>query len=293
VSVGDKPFALSSACDLTQPLIFINARARNTGITATSGGTVVARTDTGAFEGSQTLPSLGAGAAADIQIKLRHVASSTAPIGVTHAISLLLGPRTLTTLSIAVPAKLCEGVALGPAPAPGAYMTKRHMDVLAAPATPTARPRPIGDLVAKGGFKTVPPLFNVPPPYDMSVTLASDCKAIGDPGTFGPCFAILKKAGVVFSWAWTDKGTGFDTSAAYAAYGAWVGFRLYRVDGGRKSLEETAYDKATTWEHLRGSRNIKGRCYAVAAFLANGGPESALSQAACVPADWEPPFESS
>jgi hypothetical protein len=286
VEYAPRPYTLAATCDLARPLVFVNLIASNEGNAPTGPIRLVAQDASRAIEGDTTLPQLPAKAKSVFaSLSLHRIASSTAPVGGVHRITVTAiagggGVMTrLTPLDVTVAPSFCASAPATSPPAtaatkppagapPAAATTIRPREV---PAMATRTPIPqIGTNRSK--VANVVALVRPAAPVNLHNTGSyTDCGAhVGPIGSL-VCPDMIKSGDLLLIWDWRTDGGPADVD----------GYRVYRVDGGLKQLVYTRANKKdlTLVDVAKPAGGYAGKCYAVTAYLANA--ESELSQPFC------------
>lgn len=198
IAFAQTPYAVASACDPTQPLASLNVLLRNTGDAPTTQQSVNATDAAGGLAGSLSLAPIPAGAAIAVGIPLRRAASSTAPIGGTHAVTVSVGAQRLGPLTVTIPLSLCADS--------GTVMQKQRARVpLAALATASPTPsarfdqnaRAVPGQAATNALARVQ--LSLPVPSDLHYTTnETTCRAHG--GDAISCETLRTHHAVAIYW---------------------------------------------------------------------------------------------
>jgi len=258
-SFASPAYAFAATCDLAQPLAFISVVVANRGTAPLAEIPFSATDASGAFHGSATTQLLPPGAHLTLRIPMLHVPSNAAPIGGTHSIAIMAGLRRVGSLELAVPMTLC--------PNSTQVLSRVHPGL-----TPSASP--LFSQVAKLKSNTSAIILAArTPAVPTNVRNANgvqDCAAhVGLLGAF-VCTDLIRSGRMLLVWDW-QAGFGPD---------AIDGYRVYRVDGGKR-LVYTRADKKdiTLFDVALPAGGYVGTCYAVSAYA--GTSESTLSSTFC------------
>jgi plastocyanin len=259
-SFANPAYTFAAACVLTQPLVFINVVVANRGTAPLAEIPFTATDGTGTLHGNATTQLLAAGAQLTLRIPMLHVPSSATPIGGTHSITVMAGLRRVGSLELPIPMTFC--------PAPTQVFSRVHPGVVAPSASP------IYTQVAKANSnasKIILALHTPAVPGNVrNANGAQDCAAhVGLLGAL-VCPDLIRSGRMLLIWDW-EAGVG---------PAAIDGYRVYRVDGGKR-LVYTRADKKdiTLFDVAVPPGGYVGTCYAVSAYVS--AVESELSPAFC------------
>ena len=256
-------YAFAATCNLAQPLVFINVVVANHGSVPLAGIPLIATDSAGALHGDATTQLLAAGAQLTLRIPMLHVPSSAAQISGTHAITVMAGLRRVGALTVPVPETLC----VTPIPAPLTMSQRVHPNLaVATPPSVTQIAKPNSN-VSKIILDTHTPAV---PGNVRNANGAQDCAAhVGLIGAL-VCPDLIRSGRMLLVWDW-QAGIG---------PAAIDGYRVYRVDGGKR-LVYTRADKKdiTLFDVPLPAGGYVGTCYAVSAYVST--TESGLSGAFC------------
>jgi plastocyanin len=223
----------------------------------------IATDGTGVLHGDATTQPLAPGAQLTLRIPMLHVASSSAAIGGPHSITVMAGLRRVGALTVPVPETLC----VTPIPAPLTASQRVHPNLaVATPPGVTQIAKPNSSV-----SKIILDLHTPAVPGNVrNANGVQDCAAhVGLIGAL-VCPDLIRSGRMQLIWDW-QAGVG---------PAAIDGYRVYRVDGGKR-LVYTRADKKdiTLFDVPLPVGGYVGTCYAVSAYVST--TESNLSGAFC------------
>ncbi len=280
-SLAAPPYTVAASCDLAKPLVVINLIVRNAGDAPTFPMPVSINDAGGAFTGGSMLPRLEPGTQSALQVPLSHAASSPGAVGGNHVVTVAIGSQPMRPVQVSVPATLCTGKPPAATPTPASMPIPTPS---AAPATMTgvhgsrtkrATPQPavanIGDKASSRAAIIASLKLAVPSNLHSISDHGAECLPhVGALGTL-ICPDMIRSGDLLLVWDWQPGGGPDDID----------GFRVYRVDGGRKQLTYTRADKKdlTLVDLPKPPDGYARKCYAVSAYAAK--QESDLSAPFC------------
>jgi len=258
-SFANPAYAFAATCNLAQPLVFINVVVGNHASVPLAQTPFIATDGSGVLHGDATTQLLGAGAQLTLRIPMLHVPSSAAPIAGTHSITVMAGLRRVGSLELPIPLTFC--------PAPTQVLSRVHPGVVATTSPVFTQVAKVNSNVSKIILDTHTPAV---PGNVRNANGAQDCAAhVGLLGAL-VCPDLIRSGRMLLVWDW-QAGIGPD---------AIDGYRVYRVDGGKR-LVYTRADKKdiTLFDVPLPAGGYVGTCYAVSAYVSK--TESNLSGAFC------------
>lgn len=274
IGYAPNPYGFAATCDLARPLLSLNLDVRNTGDIPSKPRAIVVTDDTGAFHADDTLPPIAPNASTIYRVDIRYVPGGAGIAG-THRLSPVVGNHHVSPIEIVVPSSLCHAT---PAPVGlpsfgtnpslsrgGANDVTRR---IATVAVPVVGPIAYGNAARNTAGRLT--LAIAPPTITRNVDSLATCAAHA--GLVGSlvCPDLLKTGDLILIWDWQAAAgpTQID------------GYRIYRVDGGSRTLAYTRTGKELTLADIvRPAGGYGGACYAISAFSAN--LESALGPTYC------------
>lgn len=273
IGYAPNPYGFAPTCDLARPLLSINLDVRNTGDTPSKPRTIVVTDEAGAFHADDTLPPIAPNASTIYRVDLRYVPGG-APIAGLHRLSPTVGSHHVSPIEIAVPASFCQSTpspAGAVAPGTSTTATRGATDVtrrIGTVAVPVAGPVAYGNATRNTAGRLT--IAVAPPINTRNVDSAATCAAHA--GLVGSlvCPDLIKTGDLLLVWDWQANAGPAEID----------GYRVYRVDGGARTLAYTRTGKSLTLADIvRPAGGYGGACYAISAFTAS--LESALSPAYC------------
>jgi hypothetical protein len=281
---GAPAYTVAASCNLAQPLVFVNVEVHNYRKAPSSPLTLQAIDQTGVLQGTAPLPSVDGDDSVTVVVPMRSPGMNAAAIGGPHTITVSAGGRRSAPLLINVPPALCAPPAPAPTTAPssvpapaaaGAPGTRGVLSVGARPrvtlATPTPAPNYVVQKISSRQSAVALTLKLGTPANVRAAGGGPECAAhVGAIGAL-VCPDMIKSGDLLLVWDW-QPGAGPD---------AIDGYRVYRVDGGRKQLVYTRANQKdlTLVDVAKPSGGYTGTCYAVSAYVASR--ESDLSPPFC------------
>lgn len=271
IGYAPNPYEFAPTCDLARPLLSLNLDVRNTGDTPSKPRPIVVNDDSGTFHAEDTLPPIAPNGSTIYRVDIRSIPGG-APLAGTHRLSPIVGNHHVSPIVIAVPASFCQATPIGTNPSlsrHGSNDVTRRIGTVAVPVVvPVAAP------IAIGGAPRIAPgrltLAITPPTNTRNVDSPATCAAHA--GLLGAlvCPDLVHSGNLILVWDWQ----------AEAGPANIVGYHVYRIDGGARTLAYTRTGKDLTLADIvRPAGGYGAACYAVSAF--NAAQESALGPAYC------------